>query len=57
MDQLNRISADTTRKQPKTHLHWQVHKEEVPESESTCMEAKPSPGFARPDPDELDEGD
>src|SRR5882724_8456415 len=57
MDQPNRISADTTRKQPKTHLHRQVHVEEVPESESTRMEADPSPGFAQPDPDELDEGD
>src|SRR5882724_1278791 len=57
MDQLNHISADMTRKQPKTHLHRQVHVEEVPESESTRMEAEPSPGFAQPDPDELDEGD
>ena len=29
----------------------------TPESESTHMEAKPSPGFTQPDPDKLDEGD
>src|SRR5882724_6296564 len=46
-----------TWRQPKTHLHWRVHVEEVPESESTCMGTEPAPGFARPDPDELDEGD
>src|SRR5882724_10956098 len=46
-----------TRRQLKTHLHRQVHVEEVPESEFTRIEAKPSPGFARLDPDELDEGD
>src|SRR5882724_13103700 len=57
MDRPNRILADTTRKQLKTHLHRRVHVEEVPESESTCMEAEPSPGFARLDPDKLDEGD
>ena len=54
---LNHVLADTTRKQLKTHLHRRVHVEEVPESESTHMEAEPSPGFMRPDPDELDEGD
>ena len=57
MDQPNHILANTTRRQPKTHLHRHVHVEEVPESESTCMEAEPSPGFALLDPDELDEGD
>src|SRR5882724_2636830 len=56
MDRPNHISADTTRKQPKTHLHQQIHVEEVPESGSTRMEAEPSPGFARPDLDGLDEG-
>src|SRR5882724_11579445 len=55
MDRPNRITADMTRKQQKTHLHQWVHVEEVPESESTHMEAEPSPGFARLDPDELDE--
>src|SRR5882724_8890804 len=53
----NCILANTTRRQPKTHLHRQVHVEEVPESESTHMEAETSPGFTRPDPDEIDEGD
>src|SRR5882724_6758852 len=56
-DQPNRTSADMTQKQLKTHLHQRVHIEEVPESESTCTETDPSPGFARPDPDKLDEGD
>src|SRR5882724_6323930 len=56
MDRPNRILANMTQKQPKTHLHRRVHIEEVPESESTRMEAEPSPGFVRPDPDELDEG-
>src|SRR5882724_1003796 len=49
-NRLNHISADTTWRQPKTHLHQRVHVEEVPESESIRVEAKPSPGFARPDP-------
>src|SRR5882724_10927549 len=49
----NSISADTTRRHLKTHLHWQVHVEEVLESESTCADAEPSPGFTQPDPDEL----
>src|SRR5882724_1566036 len=53
----NCISANMTWRQLKTHLHRQVHVEEVPEFESTHMEAKPSPGFMQPDPDELDEGD
>src|SRR5882724_3929049 len=53
----NCISADMTRRKLKTHLHWRVHVEEVPESESTRAEAEPSPGFMRPDPDELDKGD
>src|SRR5882724_8516972 len=53
----NRISADTTQRQPKTHLHWQVQVEEVPEFEFTFTAAEPSPGFAQPDPDGLDEGD
>ena len=44
-NQLNHVLADMTQKQLKTHLHQQVHVEEVPESESTHMEAKPSPGF------------
>src|SRR5882724_6969129 len=35
MDWPNRISADTTWRQPKTHLHRRVHVEEVPEPEST----------------------
>src|SRR5882724_4888120 len=54
---LNRISANTTWRQLKTHLHQRVHVEEVPEFESTCMEAEPSPGSTQPDPDELDECD
>ena len=45
------------RRQLKTHLHRRVHVEEVPEFESTHTEAEPSPGFAQPDPDELDKGD
>src|SRR5882724_9157686 len=53
----NRVLANTTWKQLKTHLHWRMHIYEVPESESTHTEAEPSPWFARPDPDELDEGD
>src|SRR5882724_6433493 len=53
----NHVSANMTQKQLKTHLHWQVHVEEVPESESTHMEAEPLPEFTRPDPDKLDEGD
>src|SRR5882724_885299 len=56
MDRPNRILADTTRRQLKTHLHRRVHVEEVPESESTRMGTEPPPGFAQPDPDELDEG-
>jgi len=46
-----------TWRQPKTYLHQRVHVEDVPEFESTHMEAEPSPGFVRPDPDELDESD
>src|SRR5882724_3066322 len=42
-DRSNHTSANTTRKQPKTHLHRQVHIEEVPESESTHTETDPSP--------------
>jgi len=57
MDRPNRILADMTWRQPKTHLHRRVHVEEVPESESTHMGTEPLPGFARPDPDELDKGD
>jgi len=42
----NHILADTTQRQLKTHLHRRVCVEEVPEFESTHMEAEPSPGFA-----------
>src|SRR5882724_10963075 len=56
-DQPNRILANMTRRQPKTHLHQRVHVEEVPESESTHVEADPSPRLVRLDPDKLDEGD
>src|SRR5882724_5396355 len=45
-NQPNCISANTTWRQLKTHLHQQVHVEEVPEFESTHTEAEPSPGFA-----------
>jgi len=49
------ISADMTRRQPKTHLHWRIHVEELPESESIVR--KPSPHLDhRPRLDKLDEG-
>ena len=53
-DWLNCVSADKTQRQLKSHLHQQVHMEEVPESQPTCTRTKPPPGFACPDLDEWD---
>src|SRR5882724_3270436 len=51
------VSADKTWRQLKAHLHWQVHVEEIPESQPEHTRTKLPPGFAYPDSDEWDKDD
>src|SRR5467141_3507139 len=49
--------AGNSRGSPKAKSCQKVHIEEVPEDQPGPSETKPPPGFARPDPDDLDRGD
>src|SRR5882724_8180064 len=50
-------SADNSESRPRVKSCWKVHIKEVPEGWAEPNKAEPPPGFACPDPDELDRGD
>src|SRR5882724_12154004 len=49
--------ADNSASPPRTKSCRKVHIKEVPEGRTEPNKTEPPPGFAHPDPDDLDQGD